>query len=213
MSYRLKGPQVIIEGDINKIVPQTLPVTPVDGQFIIDIADKKLKAWNATLTRWVILGDALDVVFDNATNDFVSTNVQEAIEEARTTAILKPRFSIVTTFNGTVGNDWLGYSELIPGNEVPIRIPLNCKLKEITFAYRDTLLGSASIDGVFRLYKNGFTNPTNVVHTETFTNQNNGKLVSGLSIAFGANDFMVGQWTDTGSNPNDMVIVYFLQVE
>ena len=214
MSIKLRSTKVIINGQEQTIVPGALPNSPSNGYFAIDSSDNKLKVWHTAKNRWIILGDAEDIFFDNSSNDFTSTNVQDAIEESYNSAIAKPRFSIVTAFNGTTGNnDWLGYNELIPGDQVPIRIPMNCKLKEITFAYRDTLIGSASVDGEFRLYKNGLSNPTNVVHTETFSNQNNGKIVSGLNISFSSNDVMVGRWTDLGSNPNDMAIAYFFQVE
>lgn len=219
MSYTLKGPKVIINGDINLLVAKTLPITPTDGQVEIDSADKKLKVWNATLTRWIILGDASDILFDNNSNGYTATNVQAAIEESKTEAILKPRFSITTTFNGSVGNNnWLSYNELIPGNQVPIRIPLNCTLREVTIAYKNTDLlgiptGSNLIDGRLQIYKNGLTDPTNIIHTETFTNQANGKIISGLNISFDAGDFLVSKWKDDGDNPSDMAIVYFFQVE
>jgi len=213
MSYRFKGQKVIIEGVENIIVPTSLPGSPEDGYLAVDSSDGKLKVYNETKARWVVLGDAEDIVFNNTSNGYTATEVQSAIEESFNSAILKPRFSIVTTFNGTTGNEYLGYSELIPGDKTPIRIPLNSVLKEITVAYRDTLLGSASIDGTYRLYKNGLSNPGDVVHTEVFSNQNNGKLITGLNISFNANDYMVGQWVDQGSNPKDMVIVYFFQVQ
>ena len=164
-------------------------------------------------------GVANEYWFDNSSNGFSATHLQTAIEEAKNTAILKPRYSIVTNFNGTVGNNnWLGYSELIPGNEVPIRIPMNSKLKEITVAYKNTELsgiptGSNLIDGRLQVFKNGLTDPTNIAHTETFTNQASGKVISGLDISFAANDYLVSRWKDDGDNPSDMAIVYFFQVE
>ncbi len=213
MSYRFKGPKVIIEGKVNKIVAQTLPVTPEDGQFVLDSADKKLKVWNATFARWIILGDAINQVFNNSSNGFVAVNTQTAIEESKASAVAKVRFTIVTIFNGTIGNNnWLGYSELVPGNQVPIRIPLGCKIKEITFAYKNTLLASDYVDGKFKLFKNGFTDPTNVIHTEQFTNQLGGKNITGLNLTLAANDFIVGKWIDEGDNPSDMAIVYFFEV-
>lgn len=156
--------------------------------------------------------------FDNSTNGYASTNVQDAIEEGVTTAIQKPRFSITTVFNGTVGNnDWLGYDNLIPGDQVPIRVPLNCILKEITMYYKNTALlgiptGSNLIDGRLQVYKNGLTDPTNIIHTETFTNQADGKTISNLNVSFSAGDFIVCRWKDDGDNPSDAAIVYFFQV-
>lgn len=219
MSYKLKGQYVIINGQRQFIVPSTLPTSPADGYFAVDSADQKFKVWNQAKNRWIVFGDAVDIVFNNATNGYVSTNVQAAIEESKNIAILKPRFSITTTFNGIISNnDWLGYSELIPGNQVPIRIPLNCYLKEVTVSYRNANLlgiplGGDLIDGRLQIYQNGFTDPTNVIHTETFTNQADGKVISGLNIHFNANDFIVSRWKDDGDNPSDMAIVYFFQIE
>lgn len=223
MSYRLKGATVILEGDINKIVPRALPVSPTDGEFLVDSADKKLKVWNAAESRWIILGEASDLKFRSTTttpvqnNGFVSNNAQAAIEEAKNIALSKSRFTIVCTFNSSVGNNnWLGYSELMPGNQVPIRLPIKCRLREISFSYaRSSLLGipigSDQVDGQFKLFKNGLTDPTDVVHTEQFTNQAGGKQVTGLSLDFNAGDFMVGRWIDQGDNPSDLAIVYYFE--
>ena len=224
MSYRLKGPQVIIEGDINKIVPQALPVSPVDGQFVIDSADKKLKAWNASENRWIILGEAFDQKFLSTTttparaNGFTANNVQEAIEQAEDLAISKTRFTIVCAFNGTISNNnWLGFNEVLPGNQVPIRLPIKCRLKEIQFSYAQSNilgipLGSEQIDGRFDLYKNGLTSPTNVVYQASFSNDAGGKYFTNVNVDFLPGDYMVGRWVDLGDNPSDMAIVYFFEV-
>jgi len=224
MSYRLKGPSVILEGDVNKIVPQTLPVSPVDGQFVVDAADKKLKVWNASESRWIILGEALDQKFRSTTttpsraNGFTSQNTQYAIEEAKSSAISAARFTIVTFFNGTIGNNnWLGFSEVIPGNQVPIRLPVKCRLKEIQFSYAQSSLlgipiGSEQVDGRFDLYKNGLTSPGDVVFQGSFANDAGGKYFTNVNVDFNPGDFMVGRWVDQGDNPSDMAIVYFFEV-
>lgn len=224
MSYRFKGKEIIIEGDINKIVPQALPGAPVDGQFVIDSADDKLKVWNASENRWIILGEALDQKFRSTTttpvraNGFTSQNTQEAIEEAKNLAIAASRFAITTFFNGTIGNNnWLGFSEVIPGNQVPIRLPIKCRLKEIQFSYAQSSLlgiplGSEQVDGRFDLYKNGLTSPDDVVFQGSFVNQAGGKYFTNVNVDFVAGDFMVGRWVDQGDNPSDMAIVYFFEV-
>lgn len=211
--YRFKAKTVIINGETQIIIPSSLPVSPEDGTYAIDSLDKKLKVWHEAKNRWVVLGDAEDQFFDNSTNEFVSENTQDAIEEAKTSAIAKARFTIVTSFNGSVGNNnWLGYNELVPGDQVPIRIPIACKIKEISFAYKNSLLSSDYIDGKFKLFKNGFSDPANVIHTEQFTNQLGGKNAVGLNLVLSANDFIVGKWIDEGDNPSDMAIVYFFEV-
>lgn len=211
MSYKFKGQKVIINGKEQIIVPSSLPLTPEDGYLAIDINDGKLKVFNSTKNRWLVLGDAEDVVFDNSSNGFTATNVQDAIEENKT----KGRFTIVATFNGSIGNNtWLGYTHELPGNEVPIAIPLNCVLKEITFSYKNTDLlgiptGSNLIDGRFDIYKNSFS----VVNTQiSFTNQASPRIVSNVNITFNSGDFFVGRWIDQGDNPSDLAIVYFFEV-
>lgn len=157
------------------------------------------------------------ISFDNTTNDFISTNVQDAIEEAQDTAIAFSRFTICTFFDGGIGNnEWLGYTHQIPGNRIPIRLAIKCRLREISFSYNQANIlgiptGGEQVDGLFKIYKNGLTDPTHVVHTETFTNQAGGKIVSGLVINFNAGDFFVGRWTDTGDNPSDMAVVYYFE--
>lgn len=159
-----------------------------------------------------------NVLFNNLTNGFSATESQTAIEEAKNKALGGSRFTLICTFNGTVGNNnWLGYNELLPGNQIPIRLPLKCRIREISFSYnQNTLLGvplsSENIDGQFQIYKNGLTDPTNVIYTETFINQPGGKNVIGLSLDIAAGDFIVGKWIDTGDNPSDMAIVYFFEI-
>lgn len=204
--YRLKGKEVVLQGEINRLVPQTLPVSPVDGQVLIDSADKKLKVWNATLDRWIILGDAINQVFDNSDNGFAATTTQAAIEESKNTAPGKARASVTCTFNGTISNNnWLGYNEVLPGNQVPILIPFNCILKEMSVIY-----SNASIDGKLRLYKNG-TGYGNIVYTAQFTDDNDGGIFT-PNVVFSAGDQLRGRWVDEGSNPVDMAIVYFFLI-
>lgn len=219
MSYRLKGQKVIINGIQQFIIPSALPNSPEDGNFVVDIADGKLKVYSEQKTRWIILGDAEDQVFDNDSNGFSSTNTQQAIEEAKAVAVALPRFSITTNFNGTIGNNqWLGYNELLPGNQVPIVIPIKCRLKEITFSWSSTisLVGgivtiTAAVDGRYELYKNGLTAGQKVFE-RTFSNAGAGGISSSININFEARDIMVGKWVDLGDNPSDAAICYFFEV-
>lgn len=143
-------------------------------------------------------------IFDNTLNGFIATDVQAAIEESKTSAPGKARASVTCTFNGAIGNNnWLGYNELLPGDTVPIRVPWNSTLKEITVSYAS----GVAVDGRLVIYKNG-TAAGNIVHTETFTNQSNGKNIT-LSLSLTSGDTIRGRWTDTGDNPSDMAIVYF----
>lgn len=143
-------------------------------------------------------------IFDNTLNGFIATDVQAAIEESKTSAPGKARASVTCTFNGAIGNNnWLGYNELLPGNTVPIRVPWNSTLKEITVSYTS----GVAVDGQLVIYKNG-TAAGNIVHTETFTNQSDGKNIT-LSLSLTSGDTIRGRWRDTGDNPSDMAIVYF----
>lgn len=150
---------------------------------------------------------ARSVPFDNASNGFSSVNVQDAIEEAQTVAILKPRYSITTTHNGTISNNqWLGYDNLLPGDAVPIVNPINATLREISFSF-----SNSNVDGVFHLYKNG-TSGGNIILSITFTNVTGSKLETGINLPLSAGDLLRGRWEDTGDNPSDMALVYFMQV-
>lgn len=155
--------------------------------------------------------------FDPTGTLLTARNVQDAIIQNRENILQTVRFTIVTTFNGSIGNNqWLGYSELIPGDRVPIRLPINCKLREVSFSYSiSSLLGiplsSDQVDGRFDIYKNG-TSAGNIVHQDTFTNQVGGKQITGLSISLSAGDYIVGRWIDSGDNPSDMVVVYYFEV-
>lgn len=151
--------------------------------------------------------DAENITFDNSSNGFLSNNTQDAIEESKNTAVGKARFAITTVFNGTIGNNaWLGYSELLPGNTTPIRIPTSCILKEITLSWN-----GASVDGRFSIYKNGTAGGNIVYQSPNIVNQSGGIVFTDINISFVNGDFFVGRWTDNGDNPSDMAVVYFFQ--
>lgn len=153
------------------------------------------------------LRTALNNIFSNSGNGFVATNVQAAIEEARDSAVGKARFGMAFVHNGSVGNNtWLGFSELVPSNTTPLIVPVNCKLTELAFSF-----AGANVDGVLLIYKNGIVNPLNVIYSNTFTNQNSFKLMSGLNLTLNAGDQLRAQWQDTGDNPNDVALQWFFQ--
>ena len=219
MSYKFKGRKVIINGEEQIIVPGVLPVDPSNGHLAVDSSDNLFKMWNQDKNRWIALGDAEDIVFDNTSNTFVAETVQEAIEEIADTLIPNlTRFGITTTFNSTVSsNQWLGYSELLPGNTTPIIIPKKCKLQEITFSWTSviSIVGgivtiTGTVDGRFDLYKNG-TAAGNIVYQKTFANAGAGGIGSSINISLNAGDFIIGRWVDSGDNPSDAAICYFFQ--
>jgi len=153
------------------------------------------------------LHKAADESFSNVGNGFIATNTQAAIEESAV-KLAKTRFSITCVFNATIAaNQWLGYSDQLPGDTVPIRIPRNSILREVTVSFAGSL-----VDGVIVLYKNG-TAAGNIINSTTisFVNVTGGGVFSGLNLSFNAGDQLRGRWTDNGDNPNDMAIVYFFE--
>ncbi len=153
------------------------------------------------------LRTALNNIFSNAGNGFTATDVQAAIVEARDNAVSKARFAMVFVHNGSVGNNtWLGFSELVPSNTTPLVVPVACKLTELAMSF-----AGANVDGVLLIYKNGTANPANVIYSNTFTNQNTSKLMTGLNITLNAGDLLRAQWQDTGDNPNDAALQWFFQ--
>lgn len=99
MSYKFKGPKIIINGEEQKIVPGPLPSSPTDGLFTIDENDNKFKVYNESKSRWIILGDAEDIFFDNSSNGFTSTNIQDAIEENSSARFQYLQYQIIGSLN------------------------------------------------------------------------------------------------------------------
>lgn len=149
---------------------------------------------------------AASVPFDNDTNGYAAEDVQAAIEESKITAVALPRYAIVTTFNGTVSNNqWLGYSNLLPGDSVPIIIPSNAVLKEISFSNVRN-----NVNGDLVLYRNG-TAAGDIITSIPVDNIRSGVFLVNLSFQTG--DALRGRWVETGTNPNDLSLVYFFQIE
>lgn len=101
MSYKFRGQKVIINGQEQTIIPGPLPSSPSDGHFAIDSSDGKLKAYNSSKGRWMILGDAEDIFFDNTIaqlNDNPN-NVQKAIEKVKSFRVQTPQFQYIGTMN------------------------------------------------------------------------------------------------------------------
>jgi len=198
--YRFKGKQVIINGEIQKIVPSTLPGTPVDGYIAIDQADGKLKIYNEDKARWLVLGDAEDVVFDNSTNNFIATDVQAAIEEINA-AVNPLAVSVVLQHNGTISNGtWIGYDSLLPGNQTPIIAPITGNFIGFTWSNSEA---SADFDLEFK--KN--STEASSFYTWSVTDKKTDEITLPSPQAFIAGDTIYIKYTDTGTNATDAVIV------
>lgn len=78
-------------------------------------------------------GIAKELAFDNATNGFVSQKVQPAIEEARSTALGKPRFCVSCGFDGTASSGrYLEYNSNVDSNQSGFVVPVPCVLRELS---------------------------------------------------------------------------------
>lgn len=101
MSYRFKGKKIIIDGVENILTPRTLPLSPQDGSITIDQSDNKLKVYNSSKSRWIILGDAEDVFFDNTTAQLGGNpeNVQAAIEAVKGFRVQSLPFQLIGFLN------------------------------------------------------------------------------------------------------------------
>lgn len=132
--------------------------------------------------------------------------IAAASEAGRRKALTSARYCIVTKFNqGLTHDQWTGYDESLPGDKVPIVIPVKSKLREITFSWPET-----SVDGIFQMYKNG-KDIGNIVFSHTFSNSGP-SVVNGIEIQLEIGDLIRGRWKDSGENPTDAAITYVLEV-
>lgn len=203
MSYRFKAQTVVIDGVESIIIPTTLPLNPSNGHYAIDSTDGKLKVWNASKNRWIVLGDAEDVIFDNSTNGFTASNTQTAIEEANlikssvqfqtigTMDWTQYMYSYVHTGSGNnlrrSGDPSNGYRY---GNSAPIVSAVNGKIIEATAVIRgigqSTGSPAANLELKFELWKVGM-------------NGNEGTKLSDIVFNVDTSTYSVGNWWNTGS--------------
>lgn len=204
MAYKLKSNKVIIDGQETILTPGTLPISPSNGMYAIDSSDGKLKVYNQAKARWIILGDAEDVVFDNSSNGFTSNNVQDAIEEINAKVEKKffCQYQIIGTLNYTqyvysfkdAGGDRSG--DISNGyrhnNSAPIICPFNGTLKKGVFAIKGVAVSTGSISSNvtvnFELWKVGF--------------QNQGIKLGDIDITIDSSVYDIGNWWDTSEDTN-----------
>lgn len=88
--------------------------------------------------------------FDNSTNGYVSTNVQDAILESLSTSIERARFTILCAYNATANTGrWLEWFQSVPSDTNPFVYPRDSVIKELSLSVRS----SATV--TIRLFKNG----------------------------------------------------------
>lgn len=144
------------------------------------------------------------VPFDNATNGFVSTDAQAAIEEAKQNAEGFPRAGIRSTYNGTVSaNQWLGPSELHPNTPLFV-CPVNLKLNELTWSNQSTNVA-------FRIQFRTVSKTGTIFYTLTVTSPNSGYgYISGINFTMNAGTILYAQYLDDGTNCSDMDLVLWV---
>lgn len=169
MGYKFKSDSCTIDSPKNKIIARPLPENPEENQLCIDSFDQKLKIWNTELNRWVVVGDASDIFFDNSENGFQATNLQEAVEEAKTPVIA--RTSIIFGFDGNASSGrWLELNTNAASNVSGFIVPLSGKIKDLSISCQSNSTSIATI------YKNG-----NSVTSISLSNSRKG-IVNNLNI-------------------------------
>lgn len=209
--YKFKGNKVIIEGEENKIIPKTLPAFPEDGYIAVDSSDNKYKVWSESKGRWIVLGDAEDVVFNNSTNDFVSDDVQDAIEEARDTLIGKIFNQSFHDDGIVVSGRWLSMEDgLGSSDEIPFVVPFDCELIAVTYTNEDP-----NTDGTIFIqkadYNSGSTDSTEL--TLSFTNVRTATYSNFTRPSFSAGDKIAVFLENDGTNPDEPRVVLYFQIK
>lgn len=138
---------------------------------------------------------------------FSSTNVQDAIIEAKQNAEGFPRAGIPLIQNGTMGNnDLVSYSNLTPNTDIVF--PVATKLNELTIANT-----SNSVEFDLELYKNG-TGGGDLIQTLVIStgggNSNQVFDLNGDNIIFAAGDYMKIIYKDKGTNAKDLVVMLWI---
>lgn len=147
--------------------------------------------------------EAADTPFDNTGTDFIASDVNSAIAEAGAgvdTALNTPRYTILLTYNGTVGNNtFIGYTNLIPGDDTPIVVPVKSDLVEYTFSNNNS-----GADYTIELRKNSTTgtvfNTVSKTNTQFYTESN-------IDEPFNANDTIFVKYLDNGTNASDVGVL------
>jgi hypothetical protein len=156
-----------------------------------------------SLRTWI--AQVAESVFFNS-DEFNSTNVQDAIIEAKQNAEGFPRAGIPLIQNGISGNgDLISYSNLTPDTDIVF--PVKTKLNEMTIGNTST-----SVEFDLRIYKNG-TAPGDLVTTinvSTGSSRNAFFDLNSSNIIFEAGDYAKIEYIDQGTNAGDLVVVLWI---
>lgn len=208
MSYRFKGASVIIEGEEQRIVPGPLPPNPTNGLIAVDQSDNKLKVYHSSKGRWIVLGDAEDVVFNNSVNGFDATNVQAAIEEVKKKRHFL-QFQLIDELNYDeyiysnvdIGNQGLLGSKNRSGNQsngyrysnsAPLIAPFTGKVVRGTFAIKGLAVSTGNVGSMvtvnLELWSVGF--------------QNEGTKLGDIDVDVDSGTFTIGNWWNSSVDTN-----------
>ena len=143
---------------------------------------------------------AQSIPFDNDTNGFISEDVQEAIEEVE--ALASPlRVPINLVYNGTLSNgDFIGYSNLLPGDATPVIVPITGSFVEFTWSNN-----TASADFALEFRRN--TTVGTPFFTWSVDNTQTAAVVLPTPEPFTIGDEIYVKYVDEGTNARDAAIV------
>lgn len=133
-------------------------------------------------------------------NGFVKKNVQEAIEEVQLIAepLIVP---IILVHNGRLSNnEFIGYSNLLPGDDTPIIAPITGNFVGFTWSNDD-----AGADFALEFRKN--TTGGAAFFTWSVDNTQTADVTLGTPQPFTAGDRIYVKYIDEGNNASDAAIV------
>lgn len=152
---------------------------------------------------------AKSILFNNSVSQFSvdPKNVQDAIDasgEKAQVALDTPRYTLSLIYNGTVSNGtYIGYSNLVAGNDTPIIIPINSNLGEFTFS-------NANSSPSYRLefIKNSIGNSPFYTVTKSSTKD---FVDNTIDEDFNTGDSLFIRYIDLGLNASDVAIILLLK--
>lgn len=205
--------QIIIEPGAYYLLANEIGLTP-SGQLDTLIANGSIVVNDGVRDLTVAQGISLDRAVDylkwpdtafnirflaepERTNGFVANNIQEAIEEARSSSASKSRFAVSAGFDGTASTGrWLEFNSNVDSNQSGFVLARSSKLREISVALNTT--GTVT----FQIRKKD-----NTVLTSVSLSAERTKTVTGLSVALAANlEIMV--YTSAGSGARPIVWLF-----
>ena len=183
---------------ISELSPQI-----TSGDIVVNDGSGDLSPASEAIAFLQYPDDAANIKF-TPTDDISENTVQEAIGSGVSTALNTPRFSIPLIYNGTVSNnEFIGYSNLLPGDATPIVIPIDSFLEEYTFSNNKT-----TADFTIELRRNGTTatvfNSVSKVNTQQF-------VETGINQVFDQGDNIYVKYIDDGTNAQDVTILLILR--